>query len=49
MYTEGWITRKINVKEKQRLIESGRELKRQNIKYKNISEKFSDRIYRKRK
>ena len=44
MYMEGWIMRKRNVKEKQRLIESDRELKRQNIKYKIIAEKFSDRI-----
>ena len=36
--------RERNVKEKQRLIESDREQKRQNIKHKNIAEKFSDRI-----
>ena len=49
MYMEGWIMIKRNVSESQRLTESDRELKRQNIKHKIIAEKFSDRIYRKRK
>ena len=44
MYMEGWIMRKRTVQEKQRLIESGRELRRRNIKGKKTAEKFSDRI-----